>query len=117
MTDRMAALRLLVDIAGTERETALADFEARFGDDALVMDKWFTLQAISALPDTLARVVALTRHKLFSLERPNKVRALIGAFTSSNPLRYHAADGAGYAFHADRTLELDAINQIGRAHV
>ncbi len=110
MTDRMAALRLLVDIAGAERDAALADFEARFGDDALVMDKWFTLQAISAQPDTLARVVALMRHRLFSLERPNKVRALIGAFTSGNPLRYHAADGASYAFHADRTLELDPIN-------
>jgi aminopeptidase N len=110
MTDRMAALRLLVDIAGPEREAALADFEGRFGHDMLVMDKWLTLQAISALPDTLSRVVSLMRHPVFSLERPNKVRALIGAFTSSNPLRYHAADGAGYSFHADRTLELDPIN-------
>jgi aminopeptidase N len=110
MTDRMAALRLLVDIAGPEREAALADFEKRFGDDVLVMDKWLTLQAISTLPDTLSRVAALLHHPVFSLERPNKVRALIGAFTSSNPLRYHAADGAGYSFHADRTLELDPIN-------
>ena len=110
MTDRIAALRLLVDIAGAERDAALADFEKRFGGDMLVMDKWLTLQAISTLPDTLSRVAALMHHPVFSLERPNKVRALIGAFTSSNPLRYHAVDGAGYAFHADRTLELDPIN-------
>src|SRR3546814_8478299 len=46
---------------------------------------------------------------LFSMQKPNKVRALIGSFTA-NTLRYHAADGASYAFHADRILELDPKN-------
>jgi len=110
MTDRMAALRLLVDLEGPERQAALDDFEARFRDDPLVLDKWFALQALSSLPDTLSRVEGLLRHPAFSLERPNKVRALIGGFTAGNALRYHAADGSGYAFHAERTLELDAIN-------
>ena len=90
MTDRIAALRLLVDLPGEEREEALRDFEARYGNDMLVMDKWFMLQAISRLPDTLARVKALLHHPSFALERPNKVRALIGAFTAANPLHYHA---------------------------
>ena len=66
-----------------------------------MLDKWFALQAVSALPDTLARVQALLAHPAFSLQNPNKVRALIGSFTAGNPLRYHAADGSGYAFHAD----------------
>ena len=109
MTDRAAALRLLIDIAGPEREAALADFYARFRDDALVLDKWLMLQAISALPDTLDRVKALLSHPAFSMHKPNKVRSLIGAFTA-NALRYHAADGSGYAFHADRMLELEPIN-------
>jgi aminopeptidase N len=110
MTDRMAALRLLVDLAGPERQEALDDFHARFKDDALVIDKWLGLQAVSALPDTLARITALLAHPAFSLRKPNKVRALVGSFASANPLRYHAADGSGYAFHADRILELDPIN-------
>jgi aminopeptidase N len=110
MTDRMAALRLLVDIDGPERQEALDDFYARFRDDLLVIDKWLALQAVSALPDTLARVSALLEHPAFSLEKPNKVRALIGSFATANPLRYHAADGSAYAFHADRTLELDPLN-------
>ncbi len=110
MTDRMAALRLLVDIPGAAREEALADFHARYADDRLVIDKWLALQAVSSLPDTLERVNALMGHELFSMKNPNRVRALIGSFTAANPLRYHAADGAGYAFHADRTIELDAIN-------
>ncbi|PJI38051.1 aminopeptidase N [Ferrovibrio sp.] len=109
MTDRAAALRLLVDIAGPEREAALADFYRRFADDALVLDKWLMLQAISALPETLENVRSLLTHPAFSMQKPNKVRSLIGAFTA-NALRYHAADGSGYAFHADRMLELEPIN-------
>jgi len=110
MTDRMAALRLLVDIDAPERQEALDAFYARFKDDALVLDKWLALQAISALPDTLARITALLSHPAYSIKKPNKVRALVASFATSNPLRYHAADGAGYAFHADRILELDPIN-------
>lgn len=109
MTDRMAALRCLIDIDCAERQRALGDFYARFRDDALVLDKWLGLQAISALPDTLQRVKALLTHPSFSMQKPNKVRALIGSFTA-NALRYHAADGSGYAFHADRILELEPIN-------
>ena len=110
MTDRMAALRALTDIAGPERQAALDDFYARFKDDSLVLDKWLAVQAISTLPDTLSRVTALLQHPAFSLRNPNKVRALVGSFTNGNMLRYHAADGSGYAFHADRILELDRIN-------
>ena len=110
MTDRMAALRLLVDVEGPERQAALDDFHGRFPRDALVLDKWFALQAVSVRPDTLQRVTALMAHPEFSLRNPNKVRALIGGFTAGNPLRYHAADGSGYDFHAARTIELDAIN-------
>jgi aminopeptidase N len=110
MTDRLMALRLLVDIAGPERQAALDDFLARFRNDGLVVDKWLALQAISVLPDTLSRVIALMKHPAFSMRNPNRLRSLIGSFTAANPLRYHAADGSGYAFHADRILELDPVN-------
>ena len=110
MTDRMAALARLSDVAGPEREAALADFYERFKNDPLVLDKWLTIQATSTLPDTLDRVKALMGHAAFSMRNPNKVRSLIGAFTMANPLRYHAADGSGYEFHADRTIELNATN-------
>jgi aminopeptidase N len=110
MTDRVMALRLLVDIDGPERQAALDDFLARFKGDGLVIDKWLALQAISILPDTLQRVIALMQHPTFSMRNPNRLRSLIGSFTAANPLRYHAADGAGYAFHADRILELDPAN-------
>ena len=110
MTDRMAALRLLVDFDGSERQAALDDFYARFRGDSLVVDKWLALQAVSSRRDTLQRVTDLVTHPAFSVRNPNKVRALIGTFTAANPVRYHSADGAGYDFHAARTIELDAIN-------
>jgi aminopeptidase N len=48
-------------------------------------------------------------HPAFNLRNPNKVYALIGGFRG-NQVRFHAADGAGYAFLADQVNALDAIN-------
>ena len=110
MTDRMAALWALNDRQDGERAAALAAFHDRFKDDAVVIDKWLSLQAASARPDTLDQVLALMEHPVFSILQPNKVRALISAFCTGNPYRFHAADGSGYRFLADRVLQLDPIN-------
>jgi aminopeptidase N len=110
MTDRMGALAPLVDIESAERETALADFYERGRSDALVVDKWFALQATSSLPSALGRVEELLHHPAFEIRNPNKVRALIGSFAHRNLVRFHAADGAGYRFLADQVLRLDPLN-------
>ncbi|MFM1892201.1 MAG: aminopeptidase [Pseudomonadota bacterium] len=110
MTDVMAALALVADGELAERDEILDDFATRWRNDPLVMDKWFSVQAMSSRLDTLQRVQALMTHHAFSIRNPNKVRALIGAFCSGNPVRFHAADGTGYAFLADRVLELDPLN-------
>ena len=110
MTDRMAALSVLNHLDHPGRAEALADFEARFGKDTVVMDKWFGLQAMSSRDDTLSRVKDLMSHPLFTMRNPNKVRSLIGAFAMANPRHFHAADGSGYAFYTDRLIELDDIN-------
>ena len=110
MTDRMAALALLVDRAGPERGEALDDFHHRHGDNPLVIDKWFALQARSSRPDTLAAVIHLLDHPAFALNNPNKVRALIGAFVVGNPLHFHDQTGAGYRFLADQVIALNALN-------
>ncbi|WP_417834491.1 aminopeptidase N [Thalassospira xiamenensis] len=110
MTDRMAALSVLNHLDHPGRAEALSDFEARFGTDTVVMDKWFGLQAMSSRDDTLSRVKDLMSHPLFTMRNPNKVRSLIGAFAMANPRHFHAADGSGYAFYTDRLIELDDIN-------
>ncbi len=110
MTDVMAALALVAHSHWPERGAILADFAERWKDDPLVMDKWFSVQAMSHREDTLPGVQVLLSHPSFSLENPNRVRSLIGAFAAGNPLRFHAPDGSGYAFLVDRVLELDAVN-------
>ncbi|HEY1311399.1 MAG TPA: aminopeptidase N C-terminal domain-containing protein, partial [Pseudolabrys sp.] len=109
MTDRMAALATLSLHAGAERERALGDFYARFADNALVIDKWFSLQAMIPEPDALDKIRALTGHAAFSFANPNRVRALIGAF-AANTTQFNRADGAGYGFIADNVLALDPRN-------
>ncbi len=110
MTDNLAAFRVLLDIDCPQRQQAIDAFEARWKDNTQVMDKWFMMQACSSLPNTLDSVKALMQHDCFDIKNPNKVRAVIGAFANMNPVNFHQADGSGYAFIADRVLELDRLN-------
>ncbi|MBV8824375.1 MAG: aminopeptidase N, partial [Hyphomicrobiales bacterium] len=110
MTDRMAALTTLSLHDRPERAEALAEFYRRYDGDALVIDKWFALQA--AIPEhaTLDRVRKLTAHPAFSFANPNRLRALIGAFAQLNQTQFNRPDGAGYAFLADTVLAVDPKN-------
>ena len=110
MTDTIAALAALVNLHHPLRSAMILEFHERWRDDALVLDKWFTLQAQSTLPETLDRVEELLSHPSFSMENPNKVRSLVGAFCAGNHVRFHEASGRGYAFLAERIIELNAIN-------
>ena len=110
MTERQAALVLLVDCPGPERAAALDAFYRTWRNDPLVLDKWFGVQALSALPDTALRVEELSRHPDFSLGNPNRARALVGSFAAGNAVRFHGDDGRGYEFLADVVLELDPRN-------
>jgi aminopeptidase N len=110
MTDALAALAALANCDCPERGRALDLFYARWKDEALVLDKWFSVQATSRLPDTLTRVRELMTHPAFELRNPNRVRALVSSFCHSNQVRFHAADGSGYAFLEDQVSALDPIN-------
>jgi len=110
MTDAQAALFCLNDVDGPERTHGLAAFHAKWLHDPLVLDKWFSVQALSTLPGTLGSVRALARHPDFKLENPNRVRSLVHAFCAGNQVRFHDASGGGYSFLAEKVLELDPIN-------
>jgi aminopeptidase N len=110
MTEVLAALGPLADTETPERDAALAAFHARWRGDELVLDKWFSIQAMSARPDAVAEVRALYAHADFDLKNPNRARSLIGAFAAGNPARFHAASGEGYCFLADAIIALDPIN-------
>ncbi|MDE2576259.1 MAG: aminopeptidase N [Rhodospirillales bacterium] len=110
MTDTLAALMALAASDAAARESVLAAFHARWHGDDLVLDKWFAIQATSPRAQTLDEVRRLSRHPDFDLRNPNRVRALVGSFSAGNPVRFHDASGAGYAFLADTVMALDPIN-------
>ena len=110
MTDTLAALHGLVRAGASSAVAALSAFEQRWKDDALVLDKWFAIQASRPGGETIGVVRTLMKHPAFSITNPNKVRSLIGVFAMANPTGFHAADGTAYRFHADRVIELDSLN-------
>ncbi|MEA3054405.1 MAG: aminopeptidase [Sphingomonadales bacterium] len=109
MTDRQGALGALANSDAPERRGALAAFYDRYRGDALVLDKWFTVQAVSTRDDTLDAVEALARHPDFTLANPNRMRSLVGAF-AGNQRAFHHESGRGYRFLADRILAVDRLN-------
>ncbi|MBK7829688.1 aminopeptidase N [Nannocystis sp.] len=110
MSDSQEALACLIEVGGPVREAGLAEFHARWRGDALVLDKWFTLQAVSGHPDTLERVLALAHHPDFTLANPNRTRALLASFGLRNQFHFHDASGRGYQLLADKVCELDPHN-------
>jgi aminopeptidase N len=110
MTDVVAALATLANLEVPARATALAAFYDKWKDEALVVDKWLSVQATSRLPGTAARVRQLMAHPAFDIRNPNKVYALVRAFCAANPYHFHAADGSGYVLASDVIVELQAKN-------
>lgn len=112
MTDLSNALMIIVHQAPQSQaaQTALEDFKARYINDPIVLDKWLTVQATIPHEQTLERVIALTQDPVFTWKNPNRVRALIGGFTSGNPFAFNRKDGAGYDFLCDAAARLDGFN-------
>ncbi len=110
MTDQMAALSAIVESKSPAKPKCLECFYQQWKGEALVIDKWFTLQASSSAEDTFSTVQALMKHPAFELTNPNRVRSLIGAFSQANPLHFNAANGQGYRFLADQVIALNSIN-------
>ncbi|ALK98733.1 aminopeptidase N [Massilia sp. WF1] len=109
MTDRVAALGALVHARAPGARDALQRFYDEFQNEALVVDKWFMMQATASTTD-LATVRELMRHPAFTLRNPNRARSLVAAFCVNNPVQFHAPDGSGYAFWAEQVIALDALN-------
>src|SRR3546814_10530215 len=91
MTDRQGALGVLANGDSPERVRALEAFHSRYAHDQLVIDKWFSTQALSTRDDTFKAVVALTGHPDFTVENPNRLRALVGGF-AANQRAFHSAE-------------------------
>ena len=114
MTDTMAALNALLndprESAQQKVPAALEAFHQRWRHEPLVVNQWFQAQALCSLPGGLQRVQRLMEHPAFDIKNPNKVRAVIGAFCSANPVNFHCVEGKGYEFLAEQVLTLNTLN-------
>lgn len=110
MTDQLAAFRVLVHHACDSRDQVIESFYQQWQHDQLVMDKWFMIQATAPQADTLERVEQLFEHDDFDLKNPNRVRSLLGAFCSANPICFHASNGAGYQLLGRYIEQLNDLN-------
>ncbi len=117
MTDTSAALISLVNSSSPLRTKALQQFYDAWQKDALVIDKWFSIQAVSSQPDVLSQVKNLSKHPAFDIKNPNKVYALIGAFCARNPAGFHAGNGEGYVFLREFVQQLDKLNPLVAARM
>jgi aminopeptidase N len=109
MTDRMAAMVILAQGESEDRATALEKFYQDWKDDSVVINKWFTAQAVSTRPATLNEVKKLCQHPAFNINNPNNVYSLLRAF-GANLVRFHDSQEEAYGFYADKILEIDEKN-------
>ena len=110
MTDQISALSTIINSLNPSKQKSLQSFYQQWKGEALVIDKWFTLQASGSAEDTFETVEALMKHPAFEITTPNRVRSLIGAFSQGNQLHFHAKNGQGYQFLADQVIALNSIN-------
>lgn len=110
MTDAMASLINLGESEGPLRGEIFADFYEKWKSDPLVVDKWFSVQAISSRPTALEDVTKLLSHPAFTMLNPNRVRSLIAAFVSGNPVHFHEKTGKGYQFLFKAIAQLNSTN-------
>lgn len=117
MTDTVAALHALWRCSLSGWQSALDDFYDRWRHEPLVIDKWFAIQASAATPESLERVLRLSRHAAFQPKNPERLRSLVTTFSEENLATFHRPDGAGYRFLADQVLLADAFNPIVAARL
>ena len=110
MTDRLTALTALASLNVSYRQQALQDFYQKWRKDALVLDKWFAVQATADFPGVLEAIKTLLDNKSFNIKNPNNARALIGTFINVNLVWFHAGDGSGYKFLTQQILQVDQFN-------
>ncbi|MCL2914190.1 aminopeptidase N [Shewanella corallii] len=110
MTDALGALVAANRASLPLRDQLMAEFESRWKETPLVMDKWFMLQAMQDTDTCIDRIQSLRGHAAFSMNNPNRVRSLIGCFAAANTAQFHRADGKGYQFMTDCLKELNKLN-------
>jgi len=109
MTDSITSLSILCSMECDVKNEAISAFYKKWENDPLVINKWFTVQAMANDSNIFDTIKKLEASPAFDAENPNKIRALYGAF-SMNYIYFHCKDGAGYELLADKIIEIDKFN-------
>ena len=110
MTDELAALITLERLGGQRVNMAMSAFFEKWSHNPLVIDKWFSVQAMRHYPDGIEGLERLIQHSAFDTNNPNRVRAVLGSFAMNNPMLFHKANGSGYRFFSTQVLDMDKRN-------
>jgi len=110
MTDELAALMTLTRLGGQRIETTMESFYSKWEKNPLVLDKWFSVQAMRSHASGVEAILDLANSPRYQRNNPNRVRALVGGFAMGNAELFHKADGSGYAFFTDQVMDMDSRN-------
>lgn len=115
LTERLDALRIIVNSASPTKFTLLEAAEAEWRKEPLLINKWFTLQATATVPMDECPIVdvvqnLIERYPGYNVHNPNNVYSLVLAFCQNNLAEFHRPDGAGYKLWVEQVLKLDRIN-------
>ncbi len=111
MTLARAGLNALKQIDCLEAEEASNLFFEKWKDNPVVLDAWFSYEASRSNVNVIEVVQKLLSHPKFDWMAPNSIRAVLGGFTK-NIESFHASNGQGYMFFAEKLIEVDKINPI-----
>ncbi len=111
MTISRAALGALKLLDNTFTEEASNLFYNLWKENPVVLDSWFAYEASRPHKRGIDMIEKLLSHPKFDWKAPNAIRAVLGGFSKNIDL-FHALDGQGYLFMADKLIEVDKNNPI-----
>ena len=108
MTERLGALKAMVNHQLTGADDYLADFYQRFNQDDLVIDLWFSVQA-SSNHVTTDQIKSLINHDDFDWNTPNRIRSVVSAFTTQPAVLWTPA---GLDIYTNVIKKMDDANPV-----
>jgi aminopeptidase N len=109
MTDRFAALTCLIDLQCPERDAAIGWAFEQWKSSPILLNYWFTAQALGRTPDVIQRLKSLLEHPAYDPTNTAHAMALFGSFFRQNREMFHDSSGAAYDWLADVLLQVDKV--------
>ena len=110
MTDSISALHRLSGADTPQYSQAMSEYYEKWKDDSLVINKWFTVAALSSQDNAFEEVKKKALDPAYDQTNPNKVFALLYYFAQYNWSQFHNMSGEVYDWLADQIIDIDSRN-------